>query len=593
MNHLVPCLYSDIGKKIQETIPKSFVDPVGGWEEWQYDVQKPWKTFLSSRNSIHEFLNLSSLGHYAEIGFASIPYLHECPSNYNITAITEHPFIWLKKAKKLGAFQEKGCGLSTGVPKEDDDYLKLWVYFTNLILTYSQNFYRYEDISENQVDILCGGPAKQINQKIPLSGTSWNIVSNLAESIGYFENDIRPYRKPLLHSVVPYNPKVQVSIIIAAYNNGGFLSDAISSALNQSGCSVEVIYVDDGSTDDSLLIANSFENVKVISQENMGVCSARNSGTSHAVADWLLFLDGDDILPSNYVIEKLVGVEKNPSASIIYSESQNFGSSNKYNTVPLNFDPDELWYGNFINTSSLFRHDAFKAAGMWRENYGSAWDWALALRIVQNGGTTARYGCSLLYRHHSSAHCYVNSLDNIHEQYRLKYLQRVVSTRKKITTVVKDSHSFHSWISNLSASIQYHLNQFSLEKPYGLHGKCVDVPPDIEIICSGPLALISESLDSFRSSFSSISIHNSSSLPASSLHELIWKLDSDLLPSENCYHEMMKSMFMQESISFSVSCMEGCSLIFNPFWKSENHHKHYHPYDKGTLIRNDLHCKKI
>ena len=93
------------------------------------------------------------------------------------------------------------------------------------------------------------------------------------------------------------NDDIKVSIITPCYNAGPYLRPAIESALNQTKPPHEVIVIDDGSTDDSASVAESFGGrVHVIRQENRGESVARNRGISVATGTHLLFLDADDLL---------------------------------------------------------------------------------------------------------------------------------------------------------------------------------------------------------------------------------------------------------------------------------------------------------
>src|SRR5471030_2045816 len=89
-----------------------------------------------------------------------------------------------------------------------------------------------------------------------------------------------------------------VSIVIPSYNAEKYLSETIQSALNQTWQHKEIIVVDDGSTDDSLQIAESFKSeiVKVFVQKNKGASAARNTGLREAKGDYIQFLDADDLL---------------------------------------------------------------------------------------------------------------------------------------------------------------------------------------------------------------------------------------------------------------------------------------------------------
>jgi len=86
-----------------------------------------------------------------------------------------------------------------------------------------------------------------------------------------------------------------VSIIIPNYNNAEFLESSVSSALSQDYKNIEVIVVDDGSSDDSVKILESFgTKIRLFQQPNLGAAAARNSGIKISKGDYLAFLDSDD-----------------------------------------------------------------------------------------------------------------------------------------------------------------------------------------------------------------------------------------------------------------------------------------------------------
>lgn len=92
--------------------------------------------------------------------------------------------------------------------------------------------------------------------------------------------------------------KPKISIIVPIYNSEEYLEQAIQSLLDQTLSELEVILVNDGSIDESLTIANKYKvldsRIKVISQENKGVSSARNYGLSVAQGEYVAFIDSDD-----------------------------------------------------------------------------------------------------------------------------------------------------------------------------------------------------------------------------------------------------------------------------------------------------------
>lgn len=89
-----------------------------------------------------------------------------------------------------------------------------------------------------------------------------------------------------------------VSIIIPVHNAGRYIGDAIRSALNQTWPEKEIIIVDDGSTDNSVAVAEIYqkEQVRIIRQDNRGASAARNTGIAAAKGNYIQFLDADDLL---------------------------------------------------------------------------------------------------------------------------------------------------------------------------------------------------------------------------------------------------------------------------------------------------------
>ncbi len=103
-----------------------------------------------------------------------------------------------------------------------------------------------------------------------------------------------------------------VSIIIPSYNSQQYLDETLESALNQTYQNIEIILVDDGSTDNTKVSFPRWEKlgIKCISQNNAGAAAARNHGMRLAKGDYLQFLDADDILLSNKIEQQVVSIKK-------------------------------------------------------------------------------------------------------------------------------------------------------------------------------------------------------------------------------------------------------------------------------------------
>ena len=111
----------------------------------------------------------------------------------------------------------------------------------------------------------------------------------------------------------------KISIIIPVYNVGKYLDKNIESLLNQTYTNFEAVYVDDGSTDDSLSIIKKYaskdKRIKVIHIDNHGVSHARNTGLDAVTGDYVTFVDGDDYVDKDY-LEYLISLVENDDLEI-------------------------------------------------------------------------------------------------------------------------------------------------------------------------------------------------------------------------------------------------------------------------------------
>ncbi len=109
-----------------------------------------------------------------------------------------------------------------------------------------------------------------------------------------------------------------VSVIVTCYNHAQFLTRAIESILNQNYKNIEIIVVDDGSTDETANIALKFSNVKYVYQSNQGLSAARNTGVKNSTGDYVVFLDADDwLLPPEALSTNLKFFKENPKAAFV------------------------------------------------------------------------------------------------------------------------------------------------------------------------------------------------------------------------------------------------------------------------------------
>lgn len=105
----------------------------------------------------------------------------------------------------------------------------------------------------------------------------------------------------------------KVSIIIPVYNGEKYIKECLDSVLSQTYQNIEILIINDGSTDNTSKILGEYPNkkIKVISQDNNGVSAARNNGIKNASGDYITFLDIDDLLIETYINELVENLQKN------------------------------------------------------------------------------------------------------------------------------------------------------------------------------------------------------------------------------------------------------------------------------------------
>ena len=202
-------------------------------------------------------------------------------------------------------------------------------------------------------------------------------------------------------SVSPDEPSV--SIVIPCYNYGRFLAEAITSALEQSHVPLEVIVIDDGSTDSSSQIALQFvPAVKLLTQANEGVLAVVNRGLREAKGEYVTFLSADDAFRPTYVEALLAALLRHPGASYAYSAMEYFGArEGVFRAHP--FSPAVLLARNFVNGSALMRRSDALAVGGFNPRFEAiGWeDWDFWLRMLESGRWGVAVPDALLrYRQH-------------------------------------------------------------------------------------------------------------------------------------------------------------------------------------------------
>ena len=120
----------------------------------------------------------------------------------------------------------------------------------------------------------------------------------------------------------------KVSVVIPCFNHGRYLEEAVSSVLEQTFGDYEIIVVNDGSTDPftvDLLKNYHPQKTRTLHTENQGLPTARNTGIAAATGDYILPLDADDKIGSEYLEQAVRVMDEQPNIGIVYCEAAYFG----------------------------------------------------------------------------------------------------------------------------------------------------------------------------------------------------------------------------------------------------------------------------
>jgi len=189
------------------------------------------------------------------------------------------------------------------------------------------------------------------------------------------------------------SPAPTVTAIIPAFNAADHVARAVSCALASRDVTLEVVVVDDQSTDDTWRILESFgDAIRKFRQPKGGPYRARNLGARMARGEWLAFLDSDDEWTPDKLARQLAVADA--ATDLVYTDRFNIGAADR---VPRRFSDgctlfegdifEPLLLGNFVTLSSaLMRKSAFERLGGFSEERMGVQDWDLWLRLAAGGG---------------------------------------------------------------------------------------------------------------------------------------------------------------------------------------------------------------
>jgi glycosyltransferase involved in cell wall biosynthesis len=194
-----------------------------------------------------------------------------------------------------------------------------------------------------------------------------------------------------------------VSVVIPCYNQAAFLPEAVASVAAQTFKDLEIIIVNDGSTDATETTARGLMaqypelKLRLLQKRNEGLAQARNDGVAAAAGAYILPLDADDRIASA-MLEKTVGLlASRPAIAIAYTDVVHFGQAQK-TIQAAEYDFDKICRNNQLNYCSLFRREAWETAGGYNPNMIWGYeDWDFWISCGEAGLKAARVPEPLLH----------------------------------------------------------------------------------------------------------------------------------------------------------------------------------------------------
>jgi glycosyltransferase involved in cell wall biosynthesis len=179
------------------------------------------------------------------------------------------------------------------------------------------------------------------------------------------------------------SPNPLVSIIIPCYNYAQYVGQAIASALRQTYSPVEIIVVNDGSTDQTIQVVSNYP-VICLTQPNQGQAQACNNGVRECHGDLIVLLSADDLLHPLFLERTVPLLAADPNIAFVYTHGLTFGDDPAIVLAQAS-TMDALKWGNNLIATYLIRKSVYQAVGGYDPTLRYSEDWDFALRLAENG----------------------------------------------------------------------------------------------------------------------------------------------------------------------------------------------------------------
>ncbi len=233
------------------------------------------------------------------------------------------------------------------------------------------------------------------------------------------------------------------SVVIPTFNRWPLVGEAIESVLGQTFTDYELIVVDDGSTDGTAdNIVRDFPNVTLIKQDNRGVSSARNVGIHNSSADWVTFLDSDDMWEPNKLSQQREAIIADPSIRIIHTDEKWIRNKKRVNPKNIHQKSGSVSGDNelfrrsvkmcLISPSSVAIHaELFDKVGLFDESLPVCEDYDLWLRIMAGRSVAYIDEKLVIKRNDDNPGCEATQLSKSTwglDRYRVRSLRKILDS---------------------------------------------------------------------------------------------------------------------------------------------------------------------
>jgi glycosyltransferase involved in cell wall biosynthesis len=308
----------------------------------------------------------------------------------------------------------------------------------------------------------------------------------------------------LIESVKDKIMMSKVSVVIPVYNQGQYLARAIESVLNQTYADVEVVVVNDGSTDESEKIAGAYlkdPRFKYISQENRGLPAARNRGMAESSGSYLCFLDSDDYYHADKIARQVAILDDDSRYGFSYCDIFTVDEmealvSDQYDVAKVrteltgNIFQSLMIGGYFPPHTVMVRREVLEKVGLFDEELGGHADYDLWLRISA-AGYPAYFSAEKLAFYRTYPTSMSKDIEHMNTS-RIKTLEKIIQTNPELIAnalsalqlVNEELHSGNQWLNQrwkeLAEQIPQ-LNKADSRKLFLLQNEPVEQIPLIDI----------------------------------------------------------------------------------------------------------------